>query len=500
MGSLSAINAIAGAFTEDSPVLVICSAPNLEDCNHNHVMHHTTGTPYFNHSAECFESLVEKTFVVRHLDGATRSIDESFRLCLSRRRPVYLEISCNLAAVEVPPPPPMQFSRSQGSDEVSLAAAVEETIVRIHESSSPVVLGGPGLRADRATTAFMELVEKLGCAVALQPSAKGAVDESHPQLIGCFWGPISSPVCEEIVESADLVLACGARFDDSSTVGWTALKKAHQSILVSSGSVDVCGAIFSDVNSSDFLTAVARLVPRKESSLHAYQRYQQPSFPPSPQDTDVAAPLARKHVLDAIQSLLSPGSCVVVETGDAWFIGNELKLPQNAAFHSQMQVKLLFFETNHKILQYDSIGWSVGAALGAGFACKENQHVILIVGDGAFQMTAQELSTMIRYGLNITIFLLNNKCYAIESILRDGPYNYLQSWNYADLVKVFGGSDRDGGHRVSTVGQLKNVMAKLTCHGGVQLVECNLAKDDCSPKMVAWATRVAIADMSVAFS
>ena len=140
----------------------------------------------------------------------------------------------------------------------------------------------------------------------------------------------------------------------------------------------------------------------------------------------------------------------------------------------------------------------MGAALGVGLACKENQRVILIVGDGSFQMAAQELSTMIRCCLNITIVLINNKCYAIETILGDGPYNYLQSWNYAELVKIFGGNEHAKGHRVATAGQMSTAISHIGCDSGVQFIECLLSKDDCSPKMVAWATKISFSDVNSA--
>ena len=343
---MSAINAVAGAFAENSSVVVICCTPNIEDFNCNHIMHHTIGTPYFNHSAECFESVVEKVFTVRQIEGASRTIDESLRLCVSRRKPVYLELSCNLATEEVSPPNPIQLRASRSSDEESLSAAIEEAVLRIHEAAKPVVLVGVWLRYERAVASCLEFLEKLGCAVTVQPSAKGVIDESHPQYIGCFWGPISTPVCEEVVESADLVVACGALFDDTCSVGWTALRKPHQRIAVSPDSVDVCGSVFSGVCMADFLSGLARRVPTRDSSLLSFQRYQQPSPPSSAEGLESSADLTRRHVVDTIQSLVSPESCVVVDSGDAWFIGNELKLPAGATFYAQMQVMCCVFNTH----------------------------------------------------------------------------------------------------------------------------------------------------------
>jgi hypothetical protein len=70
--------------------------------------------------------------------------------------------------------------------------------------------------------------------------------------------------------------------------------------------------------------------------------------------------------------------------------------------------------------------------------------LILLIGDGAFQMTCQELSSIIRYGCRPTIYLVNNRGYTIERVLHEGPYNDIQNWRYTSIPFAFGAQNDDG--------------------------------------------------------
>ncbi|KAJ5900224.1 uncharacterized protein N7473_004294 [Penicillium subrubescens] len=133
-------------------------------------------------------------------------------------------------------------------------------------------------------------------------------------------------------------------------------------------------------------------------------------------ESSISQPLTRAGILKAIQSLLQPNDTLIAETGDSWFNAQMIKLPPRVDY--QMQ------------LLYGSIGWSLPAAMGSQLARPEGRSVLMI-GDGSFQMTAQELSTMIRLKMNSVIFIFNNMGYRIESAIHDGPYNYVSNWNYA---------------------------------------------------------------------
>ncbi len=177
--------------------------------------------------------------------------------------------------------------------------------------------------------------------------------------------------------------------------------------------------------------------------------------------------------------MLDEHTTVLVETGDSWFNGIKLKLPEGTKFEIQMQ--------------YGSIGWSVGATLGYSLATKDKRRLLTFVGDGSFQLTAQEVSTIIRYELDPIIFLLNNGGYTIEVEIHDGPYNSIQNWDYAGLVDVFNAGGGNGwSTRVTTEGELqKAIKTALTHKGGPSFIEVMLDRDDCSKELLEWGSRVA---------
>ena len=178
----------------------------------------------------------------------------------------------------------------------------------------------------------------------------------------------------------------------------------------------------------------------------------------------------------SVAKMLTSDSAVVAETGDSWFNGMRLKLPEGARFEIQMQ--------------YGSIGWSVGATL--GYALGSPRRVITLVGDGSFQMTAQEVSTMIRYGLKPIIFLINNGGYTIEVEIHDGPHNAIKNWDYAGLMNVFNaGDDKGWGTRVTTQNQLDAAIAQALANDGPSLIEVAIGRDDCSKELLEWGRHVA---------
>lgn len=167
---------------------------------------------------------------------------------------------------------------------------------------------------------------------------------------------------------------------------------------------------------------------------------------------------------------------VVAETGDSWFNGMDLHLPDGCRFEIQMQ--------------YGSIGWSVGAFLGLA-AANPQRRVIGLIGDGSFQMAAQEVSTILRYNYSGVIFLVNNGGYTIEVMIHDGPYNTIQNWNYAALVESLKSESPVLCLVVRTEKELLAALKKSKTSKGLTFIEVILARTDCNKALLGWCTAVA---------
>ncbi|MEJ2752537.1 MAG: thiamine pyrophosphate-binding protein [Chloroflexota bacterium] len=475
VGGLSLSNAVAGAYAEDLPLIAISGGPNSNSQAENELLHHTLGKVDYTYKRAIYSHITAEAIIVKHAAEAPAQIDQAIDTALRLSKPVYLEIASNIAAYPVAAPSPRSFTARASSDRESLAAAVEHAAALLNAAIKPVLVAGVKLRPGRALNAFQALAESSGYGVASMPNAKGFFNEEHAHYMGIYWGPVSSPGCSEIVESADLALFAGPSFTDYTTSGHAALINPDKMIVANAGSVVTPTSVFNNVALADFLGALALKLKHNAASWIAYGRVAERLMPPAP--GAAGDPITTRHLFARIQEMLDEQSCVIAETGDSWFNGMNLNLPEGARFEIQMQ--------------YGSIGWSVGAVLGYCLA-RPQSRVIALIGDGSFQMSAQEVSTMIRYGVKPLIFLINNGGYTIEVEIHDGPYNTIKNWDYAALMAVFNAGDGRGwGARVGTEEELDAAIATAQDHDGPALIEVLIDRDDCSKNLLEWGGHVA---------
>jgi indolepyruvate decarboxylase len=411
---------------------------------------------------------------------APHQIDYAIRQALRERKPACIEIACNIAAAPCAAPGPISaVIANEPSDPEALAAAVAAAADFLRDKQKPVLLIGSKLRAAGAEKQAIELADALGCAATVMAAAKSFFPEDHPQFAGIYWGEVSSPGAREIVDWADSVVCIGTIFNDYSTVGWTAMPSGNNVLTADQERVYLDGCDFGRIHLSDFLAGLARKVEKRDATMIEYKRITKESRMEAPAPPD--AKLMRTEVVRQIQALVNADTTVIAETGDSWFNGIGLKLPGGARFEIEMQ--------------WGSIGWSVPATFGYAMGA-QNRRVILMVGDGSFQLTAQEVAQMIRQKLPIIIFLINNHGYTIEIEIHDGPYNNIKNWDYAGLIQAFNAEDGHGrGARVTNGGELAEAI-KLAVHNheGPTLIECIIDRDDCSPELISWGRLVANAN------
>jgi indolepyruvate decarboxylase len=477
VGGLSAINAIAGAYAEDLPIIVISGAPNTNSENENQRLHHTLGEVNYAYVRDMYKQVTADSVTVHHLADAPLQIDHAIETALRTRKPVYLEIACNIAGLEVSPPCKRHFEFSHENDKSALKEAVDHAAEMLNAAEKPVLVAGAKLKSWKATDSFRKLADTAGYAVATMPNAKAYFPENHGHYIGTYWGPVGTPGCDDIVEASDAYLFAGPIFTDYTTTGFSSLINPKKLIAASPGSVTVGGVAYDDIALPDFLEGLAKKVKHNEMSYEAFSRIRFEE-PPIARPDDPNTKLNTRLIFSEVQKMLGKDNVVIAETGDSWFNCMNLKLPEKCGFEIQMQ--------------YGSIGWSVGATLGYELGSKNPIRPIAFIGDGSFQMTAQEVSTMIRYGLKPIIFLMNNGGYTIEVEIHDGPYNEIKNWKYAGLIDVFNGGEGNGwGCQVQTFGQLTEALEKAKSHDGVCLIEVVIDRNDCNRNLLGWGSHVA---------
>ncbi|KAL1543578.1 Pyruvate decarboxylase 2, variant 2 [Salvia divinorum] len=344
------------------------------------------------------------------------------------------------------------------------------------------MVGGPEMRAANARNAFLKLADASGYPVAVMPSAKGLIPEHHPHFIGTYWGAASTPFCAETVESADAYLFVGPIFNDINTLSHSLLLKEAKTILVEPERVVIGddGTAYDCVRMKDFLSALAAMVRRNETGYENHSRMYVGDGRPRRSEPNEAL---RVNVLfQHIQKMLCGEMVVVADTGDSWFNCQKLKLPPGCGYEVQME--------------YGSIGWSVGATLGYAQAAPE-KRVIACIGDGSFQMTAQEVSTMLACGQNSIIFLINNGGYTIEEVIHEGPYNVIKNWNYTALVDAI--CNDQGKCWTTKVGCEEELIEAIDKATGAYknclcFIEVIIHKDDTSKELLQLGIRLSAAN------
>ena len=480
VGALSALNAIGGAYAENLPVILISGTPNSNDRSTEHLLHHTLGTHDFLYQLEIAKKLTCAAVSITSAIDAPEQIDFAIQAALREKKPAYIGIACNIAATPCAAPGPISaLINEDPSDHETLTAAVTAAAEFLLGKKKPVLLIGSKLRAAGAERQAVELANALGCSVAVMAAAKSFFPEEHPQYVGTYWGEVSTPGAQAIVDWSDSIICIGALFNDYSTVGWTAMPHGPGVMLADPSQIRFEGHDFSRIHLRDFLSALAKKVSKRDATMIEYARIRAEKLPEHPLAPDVK--LMRSEMVRQIRPLVTAGTTVIVETGDSWFNGIALALPDGARFEVEMQ--------------WGHIGWSVPASFGYALGAPD-RRVIALIGDGAFQLTAQELAQMIRQKLPIIIFLMNNHGYTIEVEIHDGPYNNIKNWDYAGLIKVFNAEDGHGvGMRANNGGELAAaIRTALANRDGPTLIECMLDRDDCTSELISWGRLVAAAN------
>jgi indolepyruvate decarboxylase len=480
VGALSAFDAIGGAYAENLPVILISGSPNSNDYATEHLLHHTLGTRDFSYQLEMAKKITCAAVSVRSALHAPELIDHAIRTALREKKPAYIEIACNISAAPCAAPGPVSALLNQEpSDPETLKTAVTAAAAYLRARKKPVLLIGSKLRAAGAEKEAIKLAEALGCSVAVMAAAKSFFPEDHPQFVGIYWGEISAPGAREIVDWSDGLICLGAIFNDYSTVGWNAMPSGPNVLNADFDRVYFEGYDFGRIRLREFLSALAGAVEKRDATMVEYRRIQ--SERPAEKPAKPDAKLMRAEMVRQIRPLVTADTTVLAETGDSWFNGMLLKLPGGARFEVEMQ--------------WGHIGWSVPAAFGYAVAAPQ-RRVIAMIGDGSFQLTAQEVSQMIRLKLPVIIFLINNHGYTIEVEIHDGPYNNIKNWDYAGLISAFNAEDGQGrGLRATNGGELNEaIKVALGNREGPTLIECVIDRDDCTADLISWGRQVATAN------
>ncbi|EDH7633463.1 indolepyruvate decarboxylase [Salmonella enterica subsp. enterica serovar Togba] len=466
VGELSAINGIAGSYAEYVPVLHIVGAPCSAAQQRGELMHHTLGDGDFRHFYRMSQAISVASAILDE-QNACFEIDRVLGEMLAARRPGYIMLPADVAKkTAIPPTQALALPVHEAQSGV-------ETAFRYHARQCLMNSRRIALLADFLAGRFglrpllQRWMAETPIAHATLLMGKGLFDEQHPNFVGTYSAGASSKEVRQAIEDADRVICVGTRFVDTLTAGFTQQLPAERTLEIQ--------PYASRIGETWFNLPMAQAVSTlRELCLEC-------AFAPPP-TRSAGQPvridkgeLTQESFWQTLQQYLKPGDIILVDQGTAAFGAAALSLPDGA----EVVVQPL----------WGSIGYSLPAAFGAQTACPD-RRVILIIGDGAAQLTIQDMGSMLRDGQAPVILLLNNDGYTVERAIHGAAqrYNDIASWNWTQIPSALNAAQQAECWRVTQAIQLAEVLERLVRPQRLSFIEVMLPKADL-PELLRTVTR-----------
>jgi alpha-keto-acid decarboxylase len=445
VGELSAANAIAGSYAEHVPVVHIVGGPSKDAQGTRRALHHSLGDGDFEHFLRVSREI---TCAQANLmpATATREIDRVLSEVREQRRPGYLLLPTDVARFETEPPTAPLPRYTGGTSPRALALFIEAATTLIADHQLTVLAD---LLVHR-----LNAVDNLEALLAADvvPHAtlmwgKSLVDESAPDFLGIYAGAASAEPVRRAIEDAAVLVTAGVVFTDMVSGFFSQRIDPTRTIDVGVQQSTVGNHVFAPVDMEAALDALTSILTRRGITSPPVASTSD-DLPAEMPDRD--QPLSQKVLWDRFCHALTPGNVVLADQGTSFYGMATHRLPRGVTFIGQPL--------------WGSIGYTLPATLGAGLAHRDRRPVLLI-GDGAAQLTVQELGTFSREGLSPVIVVVNNDGYTVERMIhgKTAPYNDIVSWSWADIPTALGVTNHLT-FRAQTYGELDDAFVAAASH------------------------------------
>jgi indolepyruvate decarboxylase len=426
-GALNMVNAVAAAFAEKSPVVVVSAGPGRGEAKSGLLLHHQAKS-----LDSQFQIYTEITCDQTRLDDAARAPDEIARVlrsCLTYSQPVYIEIPRDMvgeACVPVTPAPAMLY------DTEALQACVEEILARLAQAASPVLMVDVEVRRFGLEERVAELARRLALPVVTCLMGRGLLTSADAPLLGTYMGLAGAPELTRLVEDSDALVLLGVILSDTN-LGVSERKiDLRRTIQALDRRVTLGYHVYPNIPLEALVDALLAKVPasarRFEVRKHEYPRGLEA-------DDQTIAPT---DIARAVNDLMAAHGRMFIasDMGDCLFTALDMENTELVAPG-----------------YYATMGFGVPAGLGLQAA--SGRRPLILVGDGAFQMTGWELGNCRRYGWNPIVLLFNNASWEmLRAFQPESAFNDLGDWGFASMADGMGGD----GVRVRTRAELRQAL------------------------------------------
>jgi indolepyruvate decarboxylase len=445
-GALNMVNAVAAAYAEKSPLVVLSGGPGKGEARSGLLLHHQAKT-----LDSQFQMFREITCDQVKLDDAARAPADIARVlanCLRNSEPVYIEIPRDMVNL---PCAPVLREAPRVVDHDALEACVEEILARLAQAKSPVLMAGVEVRRYDLEEKVALLARRLGLPVVTSFMGRGLLAEHDAPLFGTYMGVAGLPEVTQLVEGSDGLFLLGEIVCDTNFAVSETKIDLRKTIQALDGRVTLGHHVYPDLPLAALVDGLLRRVAGPDKPL-AVRR---PVYPRGMASD--AAGITPTDIATAVNDLMATHGKMPIasDMGDCLFTAMEIE-------HTALVAPGY----------YATMGYGVPAGLGLQAAT--GQRPLILVGDGAFQMTGWELGNCRRYGWDPIVLLFNNASWEmLRTFQPESSFNDLGHWGYAEMAAGMGGD----GVRVNTRAELKAALDKaIATRGRFQLIEVTIPR------------------------
>lgn len=453
-GAFNLVNTVAGAYAERVPLVVLSGAPAAHEAASGYLLHHQVKT--LDSQWRVFQELTVDQARLDDMRQAPQQIARVLDAALRESRPVYLEIPRDMPQrrCELVPTTP-----APAVDGEALAACADELLDRLRRARRPMLMAGVEVRRYALEAKVAELARRLAIPVVTSFMGRGLLSDTGVPLRGTYLGLAGDAELAADVEGSDGLLLLGVIVSDTNFAVSAKRIDLRFAIQALAGQVVMGHHVYPDLPLSSLIDALLERVP-----LPASIPARAPAPPPhdgAPLDDSALVPA---DVADAVNRLLRRHGPMPIasDVGDCLFTAMDMDPTAMIAPG-----------------YYATMGYGVPAGLGLQAAT--GQRPIVLVGDGAFQMTGWELGNAGRFGWDPIVLVFNNASWEmLKAFEPDAKFNALGTWDFASMAAGMGGD----GAAVHTRRQLAAALERAhATRGRFQLIDIRLEPGARSPTL-----------------
>ena len=416
VGGLKVLNSTAEAYAEKSPVIIISGSPGISERKKSALLHHKIRD--YSTQFDLFSQVTVAATVIDDDQNAAIEINRVLSAAINHKQPVYIELPRDMIYKPITNHDSAKAT-SIDSNKYAIKEAAQEALYLLNSASKPVLVAGVEVQRFGLQEFVLEFLEKTSIPVVSTPLSKSVLNEDHPSYLGVYEGAMGYTEVRKYVESSDCIILLGAFMTDIDFGNSPTPIDQGRIINSTSQRLVIRYHVYENISTRDFIIALNK----KLSNLKKFSkvRFHRKTF--TRFQTVENQKITVNRMFQRLNAFISSKNVVIADTGDALFGGLDLIIHKGTEFLSPAY--------------YLSMGFAIPGSIGAQLA-EPDIRPIVIVGDGAFQMTGVELTTAAKLNLNPIIILMNNDGFRTERTILDGVFNDIQQWNYGKITELLG--------------------------------------------------------------